>query len=169
MVWRAVFCWKSFTIVRLSVVIGFLGDGIFAMSNTRDGVDGDNVFLIVKLMTKIRNGLKGPVASVVDAIGGLVDRLTLPAREKRELELEITQLLASLETVSVKNRAEVVRGEAGGNWLQRSWRPLLMLVFATIILIGAFTPLPMLEDTSRFWDLLEIGLGGYIIGKFKSK
>lgn len=113
--------------------------------------------------------MKGPVTNVVEAVSGLVDRLTLPAREKRELELEITRLLSSLETVSVKNRTEVVRGEAVGNWLQRSWRPLLMLVFAGIILVGAFTPLPMLEDSSRFWDLLEIGLGGYIIGKFKSR
>ena len=113
--------------------------------------------------------MKGPVTNVIEAVSGLVDRLTLPAREKRELELEITRLLSSLETVSVKNRAEVVRGETGGNWLQRSWRPLLMLVFAAIILVGAFMPLPMLEDSSRFWDLLEIGLGGYIIGKFKSR
>ena len=113
--------------------------------------------------------MKGPVSNVIEAVGGLVDRLTLPAREKRELEMEITRLLSSLETVSVKKRAEVVRGEAGGNWLQRSWRPLLMLVFATIILVGAFMPLPLLEDTSRFWDLMEIGLGGYIIGKFKSR
>ena len=113
--------------------------------------------------------MKGPLTNVIEAVGGLVDRLTLPAKEKRELELEITRLLSSLETVSVKNRAAVVRGEAAGNWLQRSWRPLLMLVFAAIILVGAFTPLPMLEDTSRFWDLLEIGLGGYIIGKFKSR
>ena len=104
--------------------------------------------------------MKGPVTNVVEAISGLVGRLTLPAREKRELELEITRLLSSLETVSMKNRTEVVRGEAVGNWLQRSWRPLLMLVF---------TPLPVLEDTSRLWDLLEIGLGGYIIGKFKSR
>ena len=116
-----------------------------------------------------RGDMKGPVSNVIEAVGGLVDRLTLPAREKRELEMEITRLLSSLETVSVKKRAEVVRGEAGGNWLQRSWRPLLMLVFATIILVGAFMPLPLLEDTSRFWDLLEIGLGGYIIGKFKSR
>ena len=58
--------------------------------------------------------MKGPVSNVIEAVGGLVDRLTLPAREKRELEMEITRLLSSLETVSVKKRAEVVRGEAGG-------------------------------------------------------
>ena len=31
--------------------------------------------------------MKGPVSNVIEAVGGLVDRLTLPAREKRELEM----------------------------------------------------------------------------------
>ncbi len=29
--------------------------------------------------------------------------------------------------------------------------------------------LPLLADTSRFWDLLEIGLGGYIVGRFRMR
>lgn len=40
-----------------------------------------------------------------------------------------------------------------------------MLVFTVIVLAGTFLNLPILSDTSRFWDLLEIGLGGYIIGR----
>ena len=44
-----------------------------------------------------------------------------------------------------------------------------MLVFAVIILIGTFTSLPILADTSRFWDLLEIGLGGYVVGRSGEK
>ena len=32
-----------------------------------------------------------------------------------------------------------------------------------------FTDLPMPEDTSRFWDLLEIGLGGYVVGRSGEK
>ena len=27
----------------------------------------------------------------------------------------------------------------------------------------------MLADTSRFWDLLEIGLGGYVVGRSGEK
>lgn len=38
-----------------------------------------------------------------------------------------------------------------------------MLTFASVILIGTFTSLPILAETSRFWDLLEIGLGGYVV------
>ena len=44
-----------------------------------------------------------------------------------------------------------------------------MLVFALIVLVGTFTTLPILSDTSRFWDLLEIGLGGYVVGRSGEK
>ena len=43
------------------------------------------------------------------------------------------------------------------------------MIFAVIVLIGTFTSLPMLADTSRFWDLLEIGLGGYVVGRSGEK
>lgn len=38
-----------------------------------------------------------PVVDVVNAIGELVGRLTLPAREKRELEAEIVKLVNERE------------------------------------------------------------------------
>ena len=44
-----------------------------------------------------------------------------------------------------------------------------MLTFASVILIGTFTSLPILAETSRFWDLLEIGLGGYVVGRSGEK
>ena len=112
--------------------------------------------------------MKGPIVNIAQAIGDLVGKFTLPAREKRELEAELTKLMMELEDRFVEEQAAVLREEAKGNWLQRSWRPVLMLAFAAIILVGAFVELPILADSSRFWDLLEIGIGGYIIGKFRS-
>ncbi|MCB6973961.1 MULTISPECIES: 3TM-type holin [Butyricimonas] len=106
-------------------------------------------------------GVKG----VVKAVGEVVDRLTLPAREKRQLELDLLQVLAEWERTRVEAQSAVLVEEAKGSWLQRSWRPLVMLVFAVIVLVGTFTNLPILDDTSRFWDLLEIGLGGYVVGR----
>ena len=76
---------------------------------------------------------------------------------------EVEQSLSREKTIS--EQAASIREEARGNWLQRSWRPIVMLVFTLIILAGTFLNLPILADTSRFWDLLEIGLGGYIIGR----
>ncbi|WP_233556664.1 3TM-type holin [Odoribacter sp. AF15-53] len=115
-------------------------------------------------MSKQKKYMK-PVTNLVSAVGEVVDRLTLPGREKKQLETDILQLLLSVEEKTLEEQASVIREEARGNWLQRSWRPIVMLTFALIVLAGTFMNLPILADTSRFWDLLEIGLGGYIIGR----
>ena len=106
-----------------------------------------------------------PISGIVNSISELIGQLTLPAREKRELEIGLLKLIQELERELTQARAVAVQEEVKGNWLQRSWRPLVMLVFALIVLAGTFTTLPILSDTSRFWDLLEIGLGGYVIGR----
>ena len=106
-----------------------------------------------------------PITSVADAVSGLVERLTLPAREKKQLEADVLRLLLKREKEVLRVRAALLQEEGKGNWLQRSWRPLVMLTFAAVILIGTFTNISILSDTSRFWDLLEIGIGGYVIGR----
>ena len=113
----------------------------------------------------VLEGLK----NVVGAVGKVIDGLTLPAREKRQLEADLLTLLAEYEKEMVRSRSAAVVEEARGNWMQRSWRPLVMLTFASVILIGTFTSLPLLADSSRFWDLLEIGLGGYVVGRSGEK
>ena len=79
-----------------------------------------------------------PIADVVNAISGVINGVTLPAREKKELQAEILRLVYEREREMIEARAGVIRAEATGNWLQRSWRPLVMLIFAVIVLIGEF-------------------------------
>ena len=110
-----------------------------------------------------------PISGIVNSISELIGQLTLPTREKKELEIGLLKLIQELERELTQARAVTVQEEVKGNWLQRSWRPLVMLVFALIVLVGTFTTLPILSDTSRFWDLLEIGLGGYVVGRSGEK
>ena len=110
-----------------------------------------------------------PVTNVVDAVSRFVDRLTLPAREKKQLETDLQKLIQEIERDLVQARASIVVEETRGNWLQRSWRPLVMLTFATIVLVGTFINVPILSVTSRCWDLVEIGLGGYVVGRSGEK
>ena len=98
-------------------------------------------------------------------VGRIIETLSLSAREKQQLQTRVSEVLLRWEAEGHERQEKIVAAEAGGNWLQRSWRPLVMLVFAVVVLVGAFVPLPMLDDGSRFWDLLEIGLGGYILGR----
>lgn len=110
-----------------------------------------------------------PVTVIVSAVGEVIDRLTLPAREKKQLETELFRVITECERQRMEAQASVIVEEVRGNWLQRSWRPLVMLTFALIVLMGTFVSLPILSDTSRFWDLLEIGLGGYVVGRSGEK
>ena len=110
-----------------------------------------------------------PVKGIVGAVSELVDRLTLPAREKKQLETDLLKVFVEWEQRVMEARSEVLAEEVRGNWLQRSWRPLVMLTFALIVLVGTFTSLPILADTSQFWDLLEVGIGGYVMGRSGEK
>ena len=110
-----------------------------------------------------------PVTGIVSAVGEVIDRLTLPAREKKQLETELFRVITECERQRMEAQASVIVEEVRGNWLQRSWRPLVMLTFALIVLMGTFVSLPILSDTSRFWDVLEIGLGGYVVGRSGEK
>lgn len=72
---------------------------------------------------------------------------------------------------------EVLVTELSGSALQRNWRPVVMLSFAFIIVyhfflqpvLGIWLDVPAISLPDRFWSLLEIGLGGYVIGRSVEK
>ena len=105
------------------------------------------------------------LSGLVSEISSVVDTLAVSSKEKKQIEADLVAAIARQEEALSQSQSSIIQAEAQGNWLQRSWRPIVMLVFTLIILAGTFLNLPILADTSRFWDLLEIGLGGYIIGR----
>ena len=108
------------------------------------------------------------LSGLVSEISSVVDTLAVSSKEKKQIEADLVAAIARQEEALSQSQSSIIQAEAQGNWLQRSWRPIIMLVFATIVLIGTFD-LPILSDTSRFWDLLEIGIGGYVIGRSAEK
>tara|TARA_B100000768_G_scaffold92412_1_gene86400 strand:- start:20935 stop:21330 length:396 start_codon:yes stop_codon:yes gene_type:complete len=121
-------------------------------------------------MKKIIEWFGGSV--VKDLLGGL-DNLFTSKEEKIKAENVIKQILIQKELELQKMQTEVIVAEAKGNWLQRSWRPILMLSFGFIVIYVKFVgPLfdfriPILED--EFWTLLQIGIGGYVVGRTGEK
>ncbi len=103
--------------------------------------------------------------NVVREIGGIVGRLSVSSKEKQKIQEEIQALVYRYKSELVREQSAAVGEEARGNWLQRSWRPVVMLAFVVVILSGMFTESALLSDGSRLWDMLEIGLGGYVIGR----
>ena len=107
-----------------------------------------------------------------DLLGGL-DKLFTSKEEKIKAENVIKQILIEKQLELQKMQTEIIVTEAKGNWLQRSWRPILMLAFGFIVIYVKFiAPLfnlttPELEN--EFWNLLQLGIGGYVIGRSAEK
>jgi hypothetical protein len=126
------------------------------------------------------NWLKDVFAGkAIEETGKIIDNLSTSSEEKAKAKNEITQtVLKALEGV-VNAQRDVLLAELGGSKIQRLWRPVVMLAFALVVFFHYFIyplsksfnsglpELPLLD--SRFWDLLEIGLGGYVIGRSVEK
>lgn len=111
---------------------------------------------------------------VFKQVGDVIDNLFTSDEERIRAKNEIFKVLQEKELELQKMQTQIIVAEAKGNWLQRSWRPILMLSFGFIIIYTKFisqlsTKLitPVLEP--EFWNLLEIGIGGYVIGRSAEK
>lgn len=107
----------------------------------------------------------GVLQNVIKEIGDIVNCLSVSSKEKQKVQEEIQALVYRYKSELVREQSAMVGEEARGNWLQRSWRPIVMLALAVVVLSGVFTDSLLGTDSSRLWDLLEIGLGGYVIGR----
>ena len=119
----------------------------------------------------------GTIIGIVGKIAGSVADRIFPDAEHELKRVELQQALqaAVLERTSEieKAAAEVVKAEAQGkNWLQRTWRPITMLVFVALIVarwLGWSAPNLSEAEALKLWDIVEIGLGGYVIGRTAEK
>ena len=93
-------------------------------------------------------------------------------QEKLKAQLQ-TQLLQS-HTQELTAAAKIIEAEAKAGWFASSWRPLLMYVLIFILVwnyvigpvIKVFTGAVIsFELPGDVWTLLNVGLGGYVIGR----
>ena len=111
---------------------------------------------------------------VFKQVGDVVDSLFTSEEERLNARSKIFKVLQDTQLELQKMQTEIIVAEAKGNWLQRSWRPILMLSFGFIIIYTKFisqlsTYLVTPELEPEFWSLLEIGIGGYVIGRSGEK
>jgi hypothetical protein len=119
----------------------------------------------------------GTIVKILGKIAGTVAERIFPDPEHELKRLELQQALqaAVLERTSEIERAaaEVVKTEAQGqSWLQRTWRPITMLTFVALIVarwLGWSAPNLSEAEALKLWDIVEIGLGGYVIGRSAEK
>lgn len=125
--------------------------------------------------------LKGPIDSLLGSVGDIIDNLHMSGEEKAKAKIRLAELQNdfALKVMEADYRfaeyqAQTIQTEMASNsWLARSWRPMLMLTFNYIILhvyvLAPLFNLPVIEIPPDMWDLLKIGVGGYIVGRSAEK
>jgi hypothetical protein len=93
-------------------------------------------------------------------------------QEKLKAQLQ-TQLLQS-NTQELTAAAKIIEAEAKAGWFASSWRPLLMYVLIFILIwnyvlgpgiLFFFKASITITLPGDVWTLLQIGLGGYVVGR----
>lgn len=124
----------------------------------------------MKILDKI---LKGSATELTDSIGGVLDNVITNEGEKLQAKKAISEIATNKMTEVISYQRDVLLAEMKGNKLQRSWRPIVMLTFAFIVFYSKFLAsvfgLPNTELEPDFWELLKIGIGGYVVGRSVEK
>lgn len=126
----------------------------------------------------------GILGSLVPSLTSLVSEFVEDPDKKNEIESRIRQQLAAQEAEVRARAADIVLAEVKGeSWEQRKWRPHLMYTgMFVIIWTGILAPiidaffgvtLPIVDIfagvPAELWQLLMIGMGGYVAGRTGEK
>jgi hypothetical protein len=117
------------------------------------------------------------IPAIIPAVSGLlskvVDRVIPDPVQADKIKAEMASELLRMERAELEAAASIITAEAQGeSWLQRNWRPMLMLWFAG--LVGAhwlgFTPPNLPESVvNSLLDIVQVGVGGYVVGRSGEK
>jgi hypothetical protein len=93
------------------------------------------------------------------------------AKAKAEAEMALALMASQKELEHAA--AGIIKAEASSaNRLASSWRPIVMLTFAGLIVARWFGwAAPNLSEAEylKLWDIVELGLGGYVISRSVEK
>ena len=115
--------------------------------------------------------IKEAVEGVLSGASGIID--SLPSNDKKQqAKNELSLIVTNALNEALSTQADVIKTEMNGNLLQRSWRPLLMLTFGFILVCKWFgwTDANIPEGLEmKLMDIVQLGLGGFIVGRSVEK
>ena len=119
-----------------------------------------------------------PAAKLIDDVhtsteekGELKTKLKAIDLEMKKIEHEFRNTIIEYEAKLMESQAKIISAEATGqSWIQRSWRPITMLVFVGLIVLFALGLIELKDEYAKeFFRLVQIGLGGYVVGRSAEK
>lgn len=119
------------------------------------------------------------IAAFIPIIGKVFDSIFPDQEEAAAAKLKLMELQMSGGLKELEQAGKIITAEANSeHWLVAAWRPITMLIFVAIIannyILAPYIDLffdtnVVLELPPQMWDLLKIGIGGYIVGRTGEK
>ena len=117
------------------------------------------------------------ITPLITAVSAAADKTLGLFTKKEEVKAEIQKAAETAAAAMLEAQKIIIAQEAAGNFLQRSWRPIIMLAFGFIIIYAYFLQPAFFPDAihvaetlpDQFWSLLNLGVGGYVIGRSAEK
>jgi hypothetical protein len=111
--------------------------------------------------------------ALVPILGDVIRRIVPDGEAQAKVEAELSLALMQRAQEIESAAAEVVKAEAQSeHWLTATWRPIVMLVLTSLIVarwLGYSAPGISEAEALKLWSIVEIGLGGYVIGRSAEK
>ncbi|USH03707.1 holin family protein [Grimontia kaedaensis] len=116
------------------------------------------------------------ITGLVEPVTDLIDDLHTSEEERLEVKAKLFAMQSAMaakvmdyEARLIEAKTKVITAEAqGASWLQRNWRPITMLTFLVLVVADTFG-LTEFRLAAEAWTLLQIGLGGYVVGRSAEK
>lgn len=124
-----------------------------------------------------------PIADIIlGGVGKVIDNFFPSGEDKAKVELLKAQIVNEMNSAiqkQIDSQVSVIVAEAqSSSWLTNSWRPITMLSFVAIVvnnfILYPYLSIfwhgaPLLPIPTNLWDLLNLGLGGYVVGRSAEK
>ncbi len=114
------------------------------------------------------------IGPLIGGLFGLIDKSVEDKDQAARIKANLQEMVLTGQIKEIEAAATIIAAEVqGDSWLQRNWRPLLMCLFGVIIannyLIVPLLGTPMADIPPDMWELLKLGIGGYVVGRSVEK
>lgn len=110
--------------------------------------------------------------AIIATILAIIGKVIPDPEQRARAQLDILKMQQDGSLAELNAAVQVLVAEAQGNWLQKSWRPILMLTFGGLIVarwMGWSAPNLNPDEYAQLWDIVKLGIGGYVIGRSAEK
>ena len=127
---------------------------------------------------EIVEGAVKPITNLVDDVHSSKEEKMKAEKEIEQVKNNLTKEFIELHKKELEAKKEIIVAEAKGGWIQKNWRPILMLSIVAIVVnnyiiypyLSMFTEkVTMLDLPKQLWNLMLIGVGGYVTGRSGEK